>query len=154
MAVCYLQHRISTGIHNQTDIVCMALSNYNCPTMLSLLFGGMFQFLKQCITTLSILIYTYIIVLTMAMMVDIKTMRMVGGHPRQQPLNTNSNELLLIRSELNLLFLVMLRFIIKWRASIVTKRYLNRYFTISSKKLANLKANKLTSFGYFLVTGL
>ena len=122
-------------------------SSTKFPTLLSVIYGEWNQFLKPCITIVSLIMYVYIIILTLAMTVDIKNIGRIDQYPLHQA--SPSSELLNIRWEINLIFLIIMHYLFK-RRSFIIKTYLNCYLLLSLKKLVKRKTNPVVVFGYFL----
>ena len=136
MGVCYLQHRAATGIHNQRA-KRISLSK-TLPSMLSLLFGGWFQFLRPCLIAFILIVYSYIIVMTLAVTVDLPYL--IKLNQQRFSMEKEMTNVLPIRNELNLYFLLILRFLYKKR-SFIARRL---------RKLAKPKINYVTIIGFFL----
>ena len=133
MGVCYLQHRAATGIHNQRAKRVSLSKTF--PSMLSLLFGGWFQFLRPCLSAVILIIYSYIIVMTLAVTVDLPYLIKLVNHQRFSMAKEMAIYGLPIRNELNLYFLLILRFLFKNR-SFIARRL---------RKLAKSKINYVGS---------
>ena len=150
MGICFLQHRIVTGINSNINICKPSKS---CPTLANLVCGWM-QYPNSILITITLILYTYIILLTLAMTVDIGHIRICGGVSKRVAIYPHSSSLLsILRNQLNQLFLAVLTFLYKRRLGIM-KKCLNSYWIVSPYKLVKLNTSLISKLGYFLVIGL
>ena len=145
MGICFLQHRIVTGINSNINICKLSKS---CPTLSNLGCGWM-QYPKPILITIFSILYTYIILLTLAMTVDMGHMRICGGISKKVAIYPHFSSLLsMLRCEFNQIFLAVLTFLYKRRLGII-KKYLNSYWIVSPYKLVKLNTSLISKLGCF-----
>ncbi len=129
MGICYLQHRVATGTYNQAAKRIISLLKQR-PSMLMLLFGGLLQFPRQCFTASILILYYYIILIILGLTVGLSCISNIN---RQNiPMSKEySFKTFSIRSELNLIFLLILRFLFERKLS-VTKQ-LRKFVKLKTK---------------------
>ena len=122
MEICFLQHRLNTGAHNQkAGQICIT---QNSQSMISLLTGDWLPYLRPSLTAIILILYSYIIVITLGMTVDLhKLDTNYGVITYEVACYTN------IRTFLNMYFLL-----IRYDFCIAKKHYFTNLSEICQKR--------------------
>ena len=134
MGVCYLQHRIKSGF-NYTPIKCgTSKGNTNYDIILS------------CVISLLIFIYVYMILLTLAMVVDFKPSRDLGIiHDEYFEIYTGLMDIRIYLNNMYLVILTKIYILVRFRGSVP-----GRYNGISIVRFKNLNVSLTTMTGYIV----
>ena len=71
IGVCYLQHRVSVGAHNQGVNRIHSSGKTKNASVFSLLTGSWLQYFRPCFAAFIYFLYLYIIIITLGMTVDL-----------------------------------------------------------------------------------